>query len=57
MRLGEIGAKERTDARNGTALQFTRIIGKKSSAIAEILGYEGPDTLVHRDDMALSRKS
>ncbi len=34
----------------------TRIIGKKSSAIAEILGYEGPDTLVHRDDMALSRK-
>ena len=34
-----------------------RIIGKKSGAIAEIIGYEGPDTLVHRDDMALSRKS
>ena len=33
-----------------------RIIGKKSGAIAEIIGYEGPDTLVHRDDMALSRK-
>ncbi len=33
-----------------------RIIGKKSSAIAEILGYEGRDTLVHRDDMALNRK-
>jgi glutamate 5-kinase len=34
-----------------------RIMGKKSSAIAGIVGYEGPDTLVHRDDMALSRKS
>ncbi len=33
-----------------------RIIGKKSGAIAEILGYEGPDTLIHRDDMALNRK-
>ncbi len=33
-----------------------RIIGKKSSEIAAILGYEGRDTLVHRDDMALSRK-
>ncbi len=33
-----------------------RIIGKKSGAIAEVLGYEGPDTLIHRDDMALNRK-
>lgn len=33
-----------------------RIIGKKSGEIAAILGYEGRDTLVHRDDMALSRK-
>ncbi len=33
-----------------------RIIGKKSGAISEILGYEGPDTLIHRDDMALNRK-
>ncbi|MEQ1576803.1 MAG: glutamate 5-kinase [Hyphomicrobium sp.] len=32
------------------------IIGKRSSEIAEILGYDGRDTLVHRDDMALSRK-
>ena len=37
--------------------EATRIIGKKSSAIPDIVGYEGPDTLVHRDDMALSRKS
>lgn len=37
--------------------EAVRIIGKKSGAIAEIIGYEGPDTLVHRDDMALSRKS
>lgn len=33
-----------------------RIIGKKSSEIAAILGYEGQDTLIHRDDMALNRK-
>lgn len=30
-----------------------RIMGKKSSEIAAILGYEGRDTLIHRDDMAL----
>lgn len=33
-----------------------RIIGKRSSEIAAILGYEGQDTLIHRDDMALNRK-
>jgi glutamate 5-kinase len=33
-----------------------RIMGKRSSEISAILGYEGRDTLIHRDDMALSRK-
>jgi glutamate 5-kinase len=33
-----------------------RIIGKRSSEIAAILGFEGRDTLIHRDDMALTRK-
>lgn len=33
-----------------------RIIGKRSSEISAILGYEGQDTLIHRDDMALNRK-
>jgi glutamate 5-kinase len=33
-----------------------RIIGKKSSEIAGILGYDGRAELIHRDDMALSRK-
>jgi glutamate 5-kinase len=32
-----------------------QIIGKKSGAIAAILGHEGRSELVHRDDMALSR--
>lgn len=32
-----------------------RIMGKRSSEIAAILGYEGRDTLIHRDDMALTR--
>ncbi|MFM9938615.1 MAG: glutamate 5-kinase [Hyphomicrobiaceae bacterium] len=32
-----------------------RIIGKKSAAIAKLLGHEGRTELVHRDDMALSR--
>jgi glutamate 5-kinase len=33
-----------------------RIIGKKSGEIAAILGFAGRDELIHRDDMALSRK-
>ncbi|HRY06230.1 MAG TPA: glutamate 5-kinase [Hyphomicrobiaceae bacterium] len=32
-----------------------RIIGKRSAAIAEILGFEGRAELIHRDDMALNR--
>ena len=38
-----------------TAAEARRIMGKRSSAIASILGYEGRDTLIHRDDMALTR--
>ena len=33
-----------------------RIMGKRSSEIAAILGFEGRATLIHRDDMALARK-
>lgn len=33
-----------------------RIIGKKTSEIAEILGFAGRDELIHRDDMALNRQ-
>jgi len=32
-----------------------RIMGRKSSDIAKILGHEGRTELIHRDDMALSR--
>lgn len=32
------------------------IIGKRSAQIAEILGYEGRDELIHRDDMAVGRR-
>jgi len=32
------------------------IIGRKSSEIADILGYLGRPELIHRDDMALNRK-
>ncbi len=35
------------------AIEARRIIGKRSTEIAAILGYEGRDTLIHRDDMAL----
>jgi glutamate 5-kinase len=34
----------------------SRIIGRKSSELAEILGYFGRPELIHRDDMALHRK-
>jgi glutamate 5-kinase len=37
------------------AEEARRIMGKRSSEIAAILGYEGRDTLIHRDDMALTR--
>jgi len=33
-----------------------RIMGKRSGEIAAILGFEGRATLIHRDDMALTRK-
>lgn len=33
-----------------------RIIGRRSSEIAEILGHEGRSELIHRDDMVLNRK-
>ncbi|HFB2047989.1 MAG: glutamate 5-kinase [Hyphomicrobiaceae bacterium] len=34
-----------------------RILGKKSTEIVGILGYNGRSELIHRDDMALMRKS
>ena len=37
------------------AEEARRIMGRRSSEIAEILGYEGRDTLIHRDDMALHK--
>lgn len=37
------------------AADARRIMGKHSSAISAILGFEGRDTLIHRDDMALTR--
>jgi glutamate 5-kinase len=33
-----------------------RIVGRKSSEIAAILGHEGRSAIIHRDDMALNRK-
>ncbi len=37
-------------------LDAERIVGKRSADIEAILGYNGGDELVHRNDMALSRK-
>jgi glutamate 5-kinase len=34
-----------------------RIVGRKSSELAEILGYRGDPELIHRDDMVLHRRS
>ena len=39
-----------------SSTEAAKIIGKRSSEIAEILGYEGRDTLIHRDHMALNKK-
>jgi glutamate 5-kinase len=33
-----------------------KIAGKRSADIEALIGYNGGDELVHRDDMALSRK-
>ena len=66
------GSFERGDAvviRNGEGIELGRgltayghdeakaIIGRKSSEIAEILGYLGRPELIHRDDMVLQRKN
>jgi glutamate 5-kinase len=66
------GRFERGDAvviRNGDGVEIGRgltfygyeeakaIIGRKSSEIAEILGYFGRPELIHRDDMVLQRKN
>jgi len=34
-----------------------RIIGRRSSEIAGILGYRGPDELIHRNDLAMTRRN
>jgi glutamate 5-kinase len=66
------GRFERGDAvsiRNGAGAEIGRgltaygheeakaIVGRKSSEIAEILGYFGRPELIHRDDMVLQRKN
>jgi glutamate 5-kinase len=66
------GSFEKGDAvfiRNGAGVEIGRgltaydhddakaIIGRKSSEIAEILGYFGRAELIHRDDMVLQRKN
>jgi glutamate 5-kinase len=66
------GSFEKGDAviiRNGQGVEIGRglsaydhteakaIIGRKSSEIADILGYFGRPELIHRDDMVLQRKS
>jgi glutamate 5-kinase len=66
------GSFERGDAvviRNGEGTELGRgltaydreeakaIIGRKSSEIADILGYFGRPELIHRDDMVLQRKT
>jgi glutamate 5-kinase len=33
--------------------ELKRIAGRPSAAIAEALGYEGPETVIHRDDLVL----
>jgi glutamate 5-kinase len=35
------------------AAELKRIAGRPSAGIAAILGYEGPDTVIHRDDLVL----
>jgi glutamate 5-kinase len=33
-----------------------RIMGRKSSEIAELLGFRGRDEMIHRDDLVLLRR-
>ncbi len=33
-----------------------RIIGRRSGEVPEILGYRGPDELIHRNDLAMNRR-
>ena len=65
---GSFGRGDAVVIRNGDGVELGRgltaydtaeakaIIGRKSSEIAEILGYFGRPELIHRDDMVLQRK-
>ena len=35
------------------ASELRRIAGRPSAGIAAILGYDGPETVIHRDDLVL----
>jgi glutamate 5-kinase len=39
---------------NYSSMELVRIHGHRSSDIAELLGYIGEDTVVHRDNLVLS---
>ncbi|MBB5518612.1 glutamate 5-kinase [Amphiplicatus metriothermophilus] len=39
------------------AAEARRLVGKKSHEIEEILGYRGPNALIHRDDLAIARRN
>ena len=39
---------------NYNALELQRILGQRSENIAEILGYDGADTVVHRDNLVIA---
>ena len=34
--------------------EVSKILGCHSEAIAQILGYEGPDTVIHRDNLVIN---
>ena len=39
---------------NYSNTELRKIQGKKTNQIAQILGYEGADTVIHRDNLVLS---
>lgn len=54
--VGESGQEAGVGLVNYDAEEAARIAGQRSDRLTEILGYEGPEVLIHRDNLALTSR-
>ena len=54
--VGESGQEAGVGLVNYDAEEAARIAGQRSDRLTEILGYEGPEVLIHRDNLAITSR-